>query len=117
MLSAVTRALRQGLPHLVLGAVVVNCHHNYVEREHHFGREVWLTRKGAVRARTGDMGIIPGSMGTRSYIVRGKGEAHSFHSCSHGAGRAISRRRRASNAGRTQASSTRRRQPTRTSTP
>ncbi len=64
----------------------VNCHHNYVEKEHHFGANVWLTRKGAVRARNGDLGIIPGSMGVRSYIVRGKGNAEAFHSCSHGAG-------------------------------
>ncbi|WZO98257.1 RtcB family protein [Isosphaeraceae bacterium EP7] len=71
--------------------VAVNCHHNYVAKENHFGKSVWLTRKGAVRAREGDMGIIPGSMGARSYIVRGKGNADSFHSCSHGAGRAMSR--------------------------
>ena len=71
--------------------VAVNCHHNYVAKEQHFGKNVWLTRKGAVRAREGDMGIIPGSMGARSYIVRGKGNAESFCSCSHGAGRAMSR--------------------------
>jgi tRNA-splicing ligase RtcB len=71
--------------------VAVNCHHNYVAKEHHFGKNVWLTRKGAVRAREGDLGIIPGSMGARSYIVRGKGEPDSFCSCSHGAGRAMSR--------------------------
>ncbi len=59
---------------------VVNCHHNYCEKEHHFGKNVWLTRKGAVRARTTDYGIIPGSMGTRSYIVRGLGLAESLHS-------------------------------------
>ena len=69
----------------------VNCHHNYVTREHHFGENVWLTRKGAVRARKGDLGIIPGSMGAKSYIVRGKGNPESFHSCSHGAGRRMSR--------------------------
>jgi tRNA-splicing ligase RtcB len=69
----------------------INCHHNYVARESHFGENVLVTRKGAVRARLGDMGIIPGSMGARSYIVRGKGNAESFHSCSHGAGRAMSR--------------------------
>jgi tRNA-splicing ligase RtcB len=72
-------------------AVAINCHHNYVERESHFGENVWVTRKGAVRARQGDLGIIPGSMGTRSYIVRGLGNAESFHSCSHGAGRRMSR--------------------------
>ncbi len=69
----------------------VNCHHNYVAREHHFGANVWVTRKGAVRAGKDELGIIPGSMGTRSYIVRGKGNADSFCSCSHGAGRAMSR--------------------------
>jgi len=70
---------------------VVNCHHNYVQREHHFGRNVFVTRKGAVSARLGELGIIPGSMGARSYIVRGKGEPQSFCSCSHGAGRLMSR--------------------------
>jgi tRNA-splicing ligase RtcB (3'-phosphate/5'-hydroxy nucleic acid ligase) len=70
---------------------VVNCHHNYVALEHHYGQNVYVTRKGAVRARTGDMGIIPGSMGAQSFIVRGRGNPESFHSCSHGAGRAMSR--------------------------
>jgi tRNA-splicing ligase RtcB len=69
----------------------VNCHHNYADREDHFGSNVIVTRKGAVRARVGDMGIIPGSMGTRSYIVRGLGNPESFCSCSHGAGRRMSR--------------------------
>jgi tRNA-splicing ligase RtcB len=69
----------------------VNCHHNYVQKETHFGQEVYLTRKGAVAARAGQLGIIPGSMGARSYIVRGKGNADSFESCSHGAGRVMSR--------------------------
>ena len=69
----------------------VNCHHNYVSREQHFGQEVYVTRKGAVSARAGQLGIIPGSMGARSYIVRGKGNPESFESCSHGAGRALSR--------------------------
>lgn len=69
----------------------VNCHHNYIELENHFGENVWVTRKGAVRAREGDLGIIPGSMGARSYIVRGKGNKDSFTSCSHGAGRKMSR--------------------------
>src|SRR5262249_45541099 len=69
----------------------VNCHHNYVTWENHYGENVLITRKGAVRARAGDMGIIPGSMGARSYIVRGKGNPESFNSCSHGAGRAMSR--------------------------
>ncbi|MEO3690164.1 RtcB family protein [Roseateles paludis] len=69
----------------------VNCHHNYVQREQHFGEEVFVTRKGAVSAKAGQLGIIPGSMGARSYIVRGKGNAESFESCSHGAGRVMSR--------------------------
>jgi tRNA-splicing ligase RtcB len=69
----------------------VNCHHNYVQKEHHFGEDVYVTRKGAVRAGAGELGIIPGSMGAKSYIVRGKGHADSFCSCSHGAGRTMSR--------------------------
>ena len=69
----------------------VNCHHNYAEREVHFGEEVYVTRKGAVRARTEDYGIIPGSMGAKSFIVKGKGNAESYCSCSHGAGRLMSR--------------------------
>lgn len=73
------------------GDAAVNCHHNYATREHHFGENVWVTRKGAVRARTGDMGIIPGAMGRKSFIVRGMGNPESFHSCSHGAGRIMSR--------------------------
>jgi tRNA-splicing ligase RtcB (3'-phosphate/5'-hydroxy nucleic acid ligase) len=71
----------------------INCHHNYTEREHHHGRDVWLTRKGAIRARDGDFGVIPGSMGTSSYIVRGLGNPASYFSCSHGAGRRMSRSR------------------------
>ncbi|MGH9844741.1 MAG: RtcB family protein [Blastocatellia bacterium] len=70
---------------------VVNCHHNYAAREMHYGEEVFVTRKGAVRAGLGDMGIIPGSMGAQSFIVRGLGNPESFESCSHGAGRAMSR--------------------------
>ena len=73
-------------------ATAVNCHHNYAIKENHFGENVWVTRKGAVRARAGDLGIIPGSMGARSYIVEGLGNNDSFHSCSHGAGRKMSRR-------------------------
>jgi tRNA-splicing ligase RtcB len=69
----------------------VNCHHNYVQRERHFGEDLWVTRKGAVSARAGQLGIIPGSMGAKSFIVRGRGDADSFHSCSHGAGRKMSR--------------------------
>src|SRR5438128_5499093 len=69
----------------------INCHHNFTEREVHDGRELWITRKGAIKADTGDLGVIPGSMGTRSYIVAGKGSAASWKSCSHGAGRRYSR--------------------------
>jgi tRNA-splicing ligase RtcB len=69
----------------------VNCHHNYVQKETHFGQDVFITRKGAVSAKKGELGIIPGSMGARSYIVRGLGNPESFESCSHGAGRVMSR--------------------------
>ena len=93
MMEAVLAALAQAgeLPPFTARLEVVNCHHNYVAREHHYGKDVWLTRKGAVRARKGDLGIIPGSMGARSFIVRGKGNPESFDSCSHGAGRSFSR--------------------------
>jgi tRNA-splicing ligase RtcB len=91
MMDAVVAAASDALPRFALGELAVNCHHNYVAREHHFGHDVFVTRKGAVRARLGDLGIIPGSMGARSYIVRGKGCAESYCSCSHGAGRAMSR--------------------------
>jgi len=79
------------LPPFEAGISAVNCHHNYVARERHYGADVLVTRKGAVRAGAGELGIIPGSMGTRSYIVRGKGNRESFCSCSHGAGRKMSR--------------------------
>jgi len=93
MMAAALRALAQtaGLRPFHIDEEAVNCHHNYVAREHHYGADVWVTRKGAVRAGAGELGIIPGSMGTRSYIVRGKGNPESFCSCSHGAGRAMSR--------------------------
>ncbi|HYE04647.1 MAG TPA: RtcB family protein [Planctomycetota bacterium] len=93
MLEHVLAALKKvkGLPPFTAEVEAVNCHHNYVNRESHYGAECWVTRKGAVSARLGELGIIPGSMGARSFIVRGKGEARSFHSCSHGAGRAMSR--------------------------
>ncbi|MCC7383455.1 MAG: RtcB family protein [Deltaproteobacteria bacterium] len=91
MMAAVLAALRAVLPAFEVEGTVVNCHHNYVAKEHHYGENVWVTRKGAVRAREGDLGIIPGSMGARSYLVRGKGCAESFSSSSHGAGRAMSR--------------------------
>jgi tRNA-splicing ligase RtcB (3'-phosphate/5'-hydroxy nucleic acid ligase) len=92
MMGQVQHALRQlDLPAFQAEVEVINCHHNYVAREHHYGEEVWVTRKGAVRAAQGDWGIIPGSMGVGSYIVRGKGNPESFNSCSHGAGRTMSR--------------------------
>jgi tRNA-splicing ligase RtcB len=89
VVSAVAKS--PGIPPFTTTVEAVNCHHNYVEREQHFGKECWVTRKGAVRAGLGDLGIIPGSMGARSYIVRGKGNPDSFCSCSHGAGRVMSR--------------------------
>lgn len=91
MLAAAIAAVREHVKPFELTDEAVNCHHNYVERENHFGENVLVTRKGAVRAREGELGIIPGSMGTRSYIVRGKGNPDSFCSCSHGAGRRMSR--------------------------
>ena len=91
MMEATVEAIRPLLADFELSDIAVNCHHNYVEKENHFDANVWVTRKGAVRARTGDLGIIPGSMGTGSFIVRGKGNKESFCSCSHGAGRAMSR--------------------------
>ncbi|HZQ75601.1 MAG TPA: RtcB family protein [Burkholderiales bacterium] len=91
MLELVLEAMHRHLPPFEQTAEAVNCHHNYVQRERHYGEDVWLTRKGAIRAGKGELGIIPGSMGTRSYIVRGKGSAESFDSCAHGAGRRMSR--------------------------
>ena len=92
MMRNVVAALRKALGRDFAGHVeAVNCHHNYVQREHHFGRDLYVTRKGAVSARRGQLGIIPGSMGARSFIVRGLGNADSFESCSHGAGRVMSR--------------------------
>ena len=91
MIDLVLDALRRHLPPFEATTEAVNCHHNYVEREFHYGEHVWVTRKGAIRATEGELGIIPGSMGARSYIVRGKGRAESFHSCAHGAGRRMSR--------------------------
>lgn len=93
MMEATLDAVRKSgvLPAFELGSEAVNCHHNYVAKEHHYGKNVWVTRKGAVRAGEGDLGIIPGSMGAKSFIVRGKGNPQSFCSCSHGAGRKMSR--------------------------
>ena len=87
-LAALQREVRKPF---TVTSEAINCHHNYVERETHFGRNVWVTRKGAIRARKGELGIIPGSMGQRSYVVRGLGNAESYCSCSHGAGRRMSR--------------------------
>jgi len=93
MMGAALAALQSALPGKAVqgGETAVNCHHNYVSREHHFHENVLVTRKGAVRAREGELGIIPGSMGAKSFIVRGKGNPDSFCSCSHGAGRKMSR--------------------------
>ncbi|WP_116996370.1 RtcB family protein [Desertimonas flava] len=91
MLMAAHEAFDDFLGRGVVIEDVINCHHNFTEREHHRGRNVWLTRKGAIRARTGDRGVIPGSMGAASYIVSGLGNPASYDSCSHGAGRRMSR--------------------------
>lgn len=91
MMDSVLAVMRELLPRFAIREVAVNCHHNYVARETHFGESVWVTRKGAVRAGRGELGIIPGSMGERSFIVRGRGSQDSFESCSHGAGRRMSR--------------------------
>lgn len=92
MMEAVLACMKKVIPiGFTLVKEAINCHHNYIDRENHFGQNLWLTRKGAIRARLGDLGIIPGSMGQKSYIVRGKGNPESYCSCSHGAGRAMSR--------------------------
>lgn len=91
MMENTINALRLFFPHLETDEMAVNCHHNYLDIENHFGQNVIITRKGAVRARETDLGIIPGSMGAKSFIVRGKGNKDSFCSCSHGAGRIMSR--------------------------
>jgi len=91
MLELVLKGLEKHLPPFTVTTEAVNCHHNYVAMEHHYGADVWVTRKGAIRAREGDLGIVPGSMGARSFIVRGKGNRESFCSSAHGAGRRMSR--------------------------
>ncbi len=91
MMEAVLGVLRAEWPDLAAYEMAVNCHHNYVRKERHFGKDVFVTRKGAVRAGRDELGIIPGSMGAKSFIVRGKGNPDSFETCSHGAGRAMSR--------------------------
>lgn len=93
MLERVLMVLRDDptLPSFTMEKTAINCHHNYCTKEYHRGKNMWITRKGAVQAREGSMGIIPGSMGTGSFIVRGLGNEDSFNSCSHGAGRVMSR--------------------------
>ena len=92
LMAAVVGSMRHRIPKpFTVTQEAINCHHNYVEMESHYGKNVYVTRKGAIRAREGDLGVIPGSMGARSYIVRGKGNAASYCSCSHGAGRRMSR--------------------------
>jgi tRNA-splicing ligase RtcB len=93
MMERVIRAVRKALnrPELAIIEKAINCHHNYVEMENHFKTNVYVTRKGAIRVRGDELGIIPGSMGAQSFIVKGKNNPHSFYSCSHGAGRKMSR--------------------------
>lgn len=91
MMRLIIDATSKCLPPFRITKNAINCHHNYVDLELHFGEQVYVTRKGAIRARKGEYGIIPGSMGSRSYIVKGKGVAESFTSCAHGAGRRMSR--------------------------
>lgn len=93
MMRLVLKTLKdcKGIPKFETTDIAVNCHHNYVEKEMHFGKNVWVTRKGAIRARKGELGVIPGSMGAKSFIVRGLGNRDSFESASHGAGRKMSR--------------------------
>lgn len=91
MMSLVLNAIKPFLPDFTVTSEAINCHHNYVVKEDHFGESLYVARKGAIRAGEGDLGIIPGSMGAKSYIVKGKGSSESLCSCSHGAGRKMSR--------------------------
>jgi len=91
MMRLILNTLQQHLPGFTVTQEAINCHHNYVSKEYHFGENVYVTRKGAIRAAKGELGIIPGSMGARSFIVRGKGSPDAFDSCAHGAGRRMSR--------------------------
>ena len=91
MMRLILEAIRPLLPSFQMSKEAINCHHNYVAQETHFGEDVYVTRKGAISAQLDELGIIPGSMGAKSYIVRGKGNPESFCSCSHGAGRRMSR--------------------------
>ena len=92
MLDVIQRVLVDAMGQSIIFQDTIDIHHNYVELENHFGQNVWVHRKGATRAREGELGIIPGSQGTASYIVMGKGNPDSFHSCSHGAGRKMGRK-------------------------
>lgn len=91
MMRLVIQVLKKRLPPFAITKEAIDCHHNYVAEEQHFGATVLVTRKGAIRAGAGELGIIPGSMGAKSFIVRGKGGADAFDSCAHGAGRVMSR--------------------------
>jgi tRNA-splicing ligase RtcB len=91
MMRRILTVLKRDLPAFEVDGEAINCHHNYVVQEEHFGQTLFITRKGAISAREGQLGIIPGSMGAKSYIVRGLGNTDSFHSCAHGAGRRMSR--------------------------
>lgn len=91
MMNLVTAAVKHRIPNMKIVGEVVNCHHNFTSLEEHFGEEIWVTRKGAVSAQAGQLGIIPGSMGAKSFIVMGKGHKDAYCSCSHGAGRKMSR--------------------------
>jgi len=91
MMHLICGVLQKSLPNFTVTKEAINCHHNYIAREFHFGESIFVTRKGAIRAGKDDLGIIPGSMGAKSYIVRGKGNPESFCSCAHGAGRKMSR--------------------------
>lgn len=91
MMHLALRAIQPYLPEFSITMRAINCHHNYVQKERHYNKDVYLTRKGAISAQEGELGIIPGSMGAKSFIVRGKGNKESFSSCSHGAGRSMSR--------------------------
>jgi tRNA-splicing ligase RtcB len=91
MMQIVLQTLQHKFPQMKVVGEVVNCHHNFTSIEEHFGEDMWITRKGAVSAQEGQMGIIPGSMGAKSFIVQGKGNQDSYCSCSHGAGRKYSR--------------------------
>jgi tRNA-splicing ligase RtcB len=91
MMNLVLAAMKHKFPQMKVMGEVINCHHNFTSLEEHFGEEMWITRKGAVSAQAGQMGIIPGSMGAKSFIVQGKGHKDAYCSCSHGAGRKMSR--------------------------